>query len=325
MINLGFLLEFNLSFVVLYLFYQFILKGKTDAALGRGYLLLIAPLALLIATMDIPLLPAIELPAFDLSGLELSTSPAVPIELAPEPQAMWHYLWWVYGVGAGLVLLYFLFALAKIANLTLRTSKEESGVRFTNSKYGAAFSFFAVTFVDQKYKGTKELHQLLLHEHCHTSSLHSLDLLYISLLCALMWFNPAVWMMFVAIRLEHERQADSQVIREGVEAMDYVQTLLGAEVGLDPVVGSTLSYQLTKNRIKMMTQRTSKLASLRALLLLPLFALLAVLFSLTPATAQNPDSEIVTNSFTVNGDFSFPADKTPYYIIKDAYGKVKHQ
>ncbi|MCK5169528.1 MAG: hypothetical protein KAQ75_06595, partial [Bacteroidales bacterium] len=77
-----------------------------------------------------------------------------------------------------------------------------------NKRFENIFSFFNWIFVHKDLKGNKEIDGILMHEKIHASQYHSVDIIAIELLAAVMWFNPIVWMMRKEIQLVHEYLAD---------------------------------------------------------------------------------------------------------------------
>lgn len=67
---------------------------------------------------------------------------------------------------------------------------------------------------------------VLLHELAHLKRGDPLALWAAQWVKALHWFNPLVWLTFRALRADQERACDDAVLRHGVRASDYAQSLL---------------------------------------------------------------------------------------------------
>ena len=127
------------------------------------------------------------------------------------------------------------------------------------------------------------------HEQAHIRCHHSVDVLLSQIVCALQWFNPAAWMLKHSLTEVHEYEADATVLSCGYNERQYqvilVQAALRRQVGL---VTSNFADCSTKKRIKMMKRnQSSPFASLRALLLLPVVAVIILLASSCKHNANN--------------------------------------
>lgn len=82
----------------------------------------------------------------------------------------------------------------------------------------APFSFFNWIFINPLYYNEQELDEILTHEKTHINQRHSWDVLTGEMLCALFWFNPAVWLIRFEIRQNLEFLADRNVLVAGTTA-----------------------------------------------------------------------------------------------------------
>ena len=73
---------------------------------------------------------------------------------------------------------------------------------------------------------TKEYHIVLLHELAHIKRGDWLVHIFTSLVCALYWFNPLVWILAWQLRLEQEKACDLKVLSSGVKPSEYASLLL---------------------------------------------------------------------------------------------------
>ena len=122
-------------------------------------------------------------------------------------------------------------------------------------------------------RGDFENHpEILLHESMHVRYGHSADLLFMSLVCVLQWFNPLVWLMRSEIRMLHEYEADEAVLNKGIDASQYQLLLVRKAVGDKRfLIANSFNHSKLKNRIAMMnTLKTKKWARLAYLACLPL-------------------------------------------------------
>ena len=143
------------------------------------------------------------------------------------------------------------------------------------------YSFFRTIFLNRTtYEKEEQVDQLLLHEGVHCRQLHSADILLVEVLKVLLWFNPFVWLLSNAMRLNHEYIADDRV-QESQNSYNYQLLLINLELNNQSIsLASEFNYSLTKKRLNMMNNRDNgKNAYLRTLATIPL--LLALLATLT--------------------------------------------
>ena len=113
---------------------------------------------------------------------------------------------------------------------------------------------------------------ILAHERGHIRLRHSWDLLFVDLLTALQWFNPAMWMLRADLRTIHEYEADGEVLSKGINARQYQYLLISKAAGIGGYsLANGISHSTLKNRINMMLHKKSNRTSL-----LKLFALVPI-------------------------------------------------
>lgn len=153
--------------------------------------------------------------------------------------------------------------------------------------------------------------EILTHEMAHIHYRHSIDLIFIDLLCCLQWFNPVIWLFRKELRSVHEFQADAAVVNSGINAKNYQILLIKKAAGRNwSSVVSSLNHSNLKNRIAMMSKKSSKSAALKVLLPIAVTACLAVTF------ANCNNSMLATNDDKINEN-SFTNDNQPYVIVED--------
>ena len=159
------------------------------------------------------------------------------------------------------------------------------------------------------------------HEQAHIRCRHSIDVLLSQIVCALQWFNPAAWMLKRSLTEVHEYEADAAVLSCGYNERQYqvslVEAALRRQVGL---VTSNFADCSTKKRIKMMKRnQSSPFACLKALLLLPVVAVIIVFASACKSDAGKDASQNTQDQATVDVVKSEPYD-TIAFLKKFGYG-----
>ena len=159
------------------------------------------------------------------------------------------------------------------------------------------------------------------HEQAHIRNRHSIDVMLAQMVCALQWFNPAAWALKRSLQEVHEYEADAAVLADGLNERQYqlclVQAALNGRIGY---VTSNFADCSTKKRIKMMKRnQSSPFACLKALLLLPVVAVIIVFASACKSDAGKDASQNTQDLATVDVVKSEPYD-TIAFLKKFGYG-----
>jgi TonB family protein len=124
--------------------------------------------------------------------------------------------------------------------IVIKRIKTSSKVEKINAQYihfnhiiDSPFSFMGAIFVPFSLKQKEVLRIIIEHEQAHIKLFHSRDKIYFSILQALFWFNPFVYIYHKEIELIHEFEADEFATQQFAKD-DYVQNLL-----------TTITYQQT--------------------------------------------------------------------------------
>ena len=116
---------------------------------------------------------------------------------------------------------------------------------------------------------------ILLHEQAHIACGHSWDVLWLSFVEVLQWFNPFVWMLSKEIQDIHEYEADLTVLRKGINARDYQLLIIQKVVGSGSYTfANNFNHSSLKKRITMMIkEKSNPWARLKYLYILPIVAI----------------------------------------------------
>jgi hypothetical protein len=102
--------------------------------------------------------------------------------------------------------------------------------------------------------------ELFTHELTHIRQKHTLDILFFELVSCFCWFNPALFIVRRAIRLNHEFLADESVNALYQDVVSYQQLILSKLIPTRTVfLTSAFTFQTAKQRLIMMTKCTSPL------------------------------------------------------------------
>lgn len=129
---------------------------------------------------------------------------------------------------------------------------------------GLLCTFLHYLFVDQTaYRNRAIEDELFAHERAHIRQRHSIDILLIELLTCFFWFSLVLFWYKRAIQLNHEFLADEAVTNHCSSVAHYQHLLLDKIAPGPPIfLTSNLTFQITKQRFKMMTKQTSRTRAL---------------------------------------------------------------
>lgn len=137
--------------------------------------------------------------------------------------------------------------------------------------------------------------EIILHEEGHIRHCHSLDIVLLTLVQMLQWWNPFVFLLARHLRDVHEYEADDYVLRHDIDPQTY-QMLLLQSVVHDATfpLASSFNHSLIKNRIKMMSLPQPK-AWMRSkvLYVIPLSMLALSVFA-TPSIIEPIEKTVAT-------------------------------
>ncbi|MFC2136944.1 GldM family protein [Bacteroidota bacterium] len=150
--------------------------------------------------------------------------------------------------------------------------KRDNFIFVYNDRFKNNFSFFKWIFICNNFESKEDTEEIIIHEKVHASQYHSIDLILIELLAAVMWFNPLVWMIRKEIQLVHEYLADEGALSTGIDRLKY-QALLINKITEERLIclSSSFNHSLIKKRMIMMTNsKINQRTKLRILALVPL-------------------------------------------------------
>ncbi|WP_205514458.1 GldM family protein [Longitalea arenae] len=190
-----------------------------------------------------------------------------------------------------------------------------------NDRFKASFSFFHLVFLNKKYLQENEFDKVVAHEKVHVLQYHSIDLLLVQLLTALMWFNPFVWKMRNALQLVHEYLADEGVLQSGIDIVEYQQSLLD-HIAESQVftISSTYKHSLIKKRFLMMSaNKAAAVTKYRVLYLIPATAIMLLGVACVNGQAVSEAPKVVTAVALTKANVVYIGIENPVNISVSGY------
>ncbi|MBX9449459.1 MAG: M56 family metallopeptidase [Taibaiella sp.] len=306
---LSILFKINVSLLIFYLAYRWVLRRLTFYNFNRIYLLS--------GIMISALLPFLQGNVTVRTGIS-KMQQAVGMNPDDLFMSMKAYHFWdletialfVYWSGVCLMSLIFLIQLVSLLLLFLRSRKERLfgySVRILQEQ-SQPFSFFRGIFINPSRHSREEMVSILQHEEIHVRQWHSVDVLLGEIKRILCWFNPAAWLMLSAIRENLEFIADRKVLQNGMDVKAYQYTLLSVQQSVSPqLITNNFNFSHLKLRITMMNKRkSSDLHLMKYLLAVPVIAMASMLTNY--ASAQQ-DKDASDATITINGTATFDLEE----------------
>lgn len=280
---------------IFYALYLFALKNAKSFNWNRLYLLISSFLALLI-----PLLPTVTF------------FKKTVLAQAPKPLAITLDTFYVYAdqiqtkeldyakIFLGIYLVGFIWGLFRMilgfivihrVKIGARLDKINKDLIYFSQNIDSPFSFNKNIYIPYHFKNEEVLPIIIKHEQAHVQLNHSVDKIYFTLLQAICWINPFVYLYHREIELVHEFEADEFSTQE-FSTDDYVENLLKTiQYTQTPTLLAHHFFQHPlKTRITMLYKNSTQTLSGKAISL-SLTLGICLLFLMLQSQAQHKNSK----------------------------------
>ena len=257
---LNYLIEANVTLVLILAMYLLFLRKETGFRFIRIFLLAGIAAALLFPLLHIetgeassPLSIGNVIPSYWLP--EVTVGADAVDESATAPLGAWRYIALVYVGGVVFFALLTLVEMFRLAGIIreAQTYSLDSLQIAESTEDKPTFSFFNFIFIGKAHElSSEEKQQIIHHERIHAKEWHSFDILLINVLKIFFWFNPFLYMYKKTFTQLHEFEADARAVEES--GVDKYCCLL-AKVALQSAGFRLVNHfnnSLTVKRIEMM-------------------------------------------------------------------------
>lgn len=318
--SLDYLLRSTLYLLLFAGCYQLLLRRTTFFALNRAYLLAALALSLVLPFVEWPGSRADALPAGVISLPVFTTGAPAPASGLTTGQLLWS----LYGLGV----LAMLVRLGVRLRLIYRLIGQ--GTHYTGHPYTlvqlphdttASFSFWRYLVLNRT-DAQAPSPALLRHEEAHIRQRHTLDILFVELVQAGLWFNPLLWGYRLALQEVHEFLADraaASASQPDTDPADYAHQLVAYALDVPTTVLTTpfASFSTLKQRIIMLQKpRSPRTGLLGYTLVLPLAALLLMCTqneSDKPTTQADAATASARKPVKVDGEIYMVVEQQPEF------------
>lgn len=308
-----YLVKSGVCLALLYFVYKYSLSGETLFRLNRAVILSIVLLSIILPVWIITIFKEIIAPVGLNQNVIVADSSTPIIQNQQISQNDWFSVIQiiaicVYIIGALSLLGKNIYGIFQIYRIMRNSYQEANSVEklYISNKQIIPFSWFNnIIISDEDYRSNKEI--IIDHEKAHIQLKHNYDLLFINTVAIFQWFNPIFWLLRKELITIHEYQADSCVLKNGIDARKYQYLLIskGTQQSFSiPVVNHLCSGNFQK-RIKMMLKkRSSPNKAIKALLILPMIAAAVAVFAETEYVVSYPDVSLTNDSIESPTDVS---------------------
>ena len=265
-----------IALAVFYMFYRLLLSKETFHRFNRIVLLGTAALSFVLPLCVITFKEVVVVPAMTASSETFTGEVAGTAAMVPEvSEPIWPViLCSLFALGAMAVLVHVVFSIIGIRRMIRsgRSEALESGETLIITETDTApFSWMKYIVISREDYESGYSH-ILTHEKAHIALRHSWDILFVDMITALQWFNPAIWMLKADLRALHEFEADDAVLKSGANIKEYQYLLIRKAVSKSGYsVANSFNHSTLKARITMMlNQKSSRMSAWKALYVIPL-------------------------------------------------------
>ena len=273
----------NVALAILYICYKLLYRNDTFFRLRRFTLLSIYLIVFLFQLPDLSTWLSTRSAVADvivyysaiLPKEVISTAHNIPISQSDWGNVVFFMFLIIYLSGVGILLVRCIAELTNVTRTYLKCQKKViNGIKVCLlPETEEPYSFLNWIFVHPDRYSQKVLNEILLHEHTHVQKKHSIDMIVSEIMTILCWINPFAWLMKEEISINHEFQADQDVMHAGYDKKEYQYHLIGMEYTSQAKAQlyNHFSVLPLKKRISMLNQkRTNNVGRIKYLALLPL-------------------------------------------------------
>ena len=295
---------------MLYLPYMLLLRRESFFRFNRIVLLGILLLSLVLPLCNIPWMSLDHKPVVQAAQLQMLEL-GIPVHVLPEVQVVANNMAVNenphFSVFMLVSVIYIIGMIVLLANRLWQITRLQYGLKrgvlWQDDKQGvciychsgdvAPFSWMRNIVINEK-DYDEAGREIILHEMGHIHNRHSWDVVLLTLVQMLQWWNPLVYVLGISLRDVHEYEADDHVLQQGVSAQGYQLLLIRKAVGSGSYAfANSFNHSLTKKRITMMKKiKSNPWMKSKALYVIPVAALALSAFA-TPKFVA-PIEETVT-------------------------------
>lgn len=299
---MNYILQFITCTAIFYGTFHFLLRDKNQFFFNRFYLLVSIPLAIIIPLLQIPIFP-------EFISIQPSLIPSITTTSITESSnsLSWNQIAisiYILGVAVHIgLIIYSLFNIHKIIKEGKKIHADGFTKIITTSDIKVS-SFLSYLFIP-KDRARDITEYELIHELTHINQKHTLDILFVSIIHALFWFNP-ILILFKRRLIEiHEFLADNESIK--ISGKPNYEIFLAKNTNAPQLQLVHNFYSLFEKRIHMMNSE-KKIKVWQFAIILPLFIATLMAFSFEKYPVYQMQNESGFSATQIDTFPPIPAD-----------------
>lgn len=285
-------------------YYWLVLRNKRFHQYNRFFLLAAALLSWIVPLIKItwtaPALQSEAPPVMNILAVVANNNTQIETQLT-QKTFVWNWALAasiLYIAISAILLLAMIHAFVKLYRLLKHHSCKNVGDVFlilTHAK-GTPFSFFRYIFWNEEIDIRSQAgQQILRHELTHVQQKHSFDKLFIQVMLIGGWFNPFFWLLKKEMEMIHEFIADKKAVNNGDTAALAQMLLTAAYPQQRFALTHPFFFSPIKRRLLMLANnKTPRFSYIRRLVVLPLLAIVVVLFAFRSKAQRNGEISIAS-------------------------------
>jgi len=304
-----------------YLVYSLLLSRDTAYSRNRVYILLSLVSSFILPLITFHSLKPLNIGFFGklLSDVFITSSSGASASAGKltTTENLLHSVFTIYLLVALVFFIKVIIDLINLLFLIIRHKDTGSRIIRFNGFSTSGFSAMGYIFINTRLS-PEDAGEIIRHEQNHLRLNHFLDIIFIEIVKSFQWFNPVAYLFNRSLRAIHEYQADERCISSGVPIVNY-QSLLLSQVFKSRAFNMSNSFSnpsLIKKRMIMMTKaRTSSMANIKILLVLPVAAFVFLTIS---AYREIPSVEgAVQNNVSLSSDEMVNGEEVPFVTVEE--------
>jgi len=318
--------------IAFYFVYSIMLSRDTSYGRNRAFILLSLASALLFPLITLQTIKPLNIQFFGkfLSEVFITANSdgTKALKSGSEGAGLLKSIYSIYNIGVIVFVIKLSIDLLNLLFLIIRHKNEGSRIIRFHGFNTAGFSAMGYIFINTRLS-PEEAGEIVRHEQNHLKQNHFIDIIFIELVKSFQWFNPVVYLFNRSLRAIHEYQADQECISSGMPVVNY-QSLLLNQVFKSRAFKLTNSFSnpsLIKKRMIMMTKkRTSALASIKMLIVIPVLAIVFLAISASKSELMPPpppppppppqSTELKDNREAVKEESDDDSGPAPFVVVE---------
>lgn len=311
-----YIVKVSIYLIAFYLLYSLMLKKDTTHGRNRAFIIIsvIAALLLPVFTFKTNYTPEILIFGRFFSEVLVSAGSSGVTQPGNGMQAA-GIISTIYITGVIIFILKLIFDFSNLLWLITRQRRSGSHIIHFHNFNTSGFSAMGYVFINERLN-PEEAGAIIKHEKNHLRQNHYLDIIFFEFVSAFQWFNPVIYLFNRELRAIHEFQADLECLQSGIPIANY-QSLLLSQVfksGSLKLSNSFSNPSLLRKRMIMMTKkRTSQLANLKLLLVLPVAGIIFLSISTKTDSPLSGGLSDTTSSSVIRET----TDEVPFVTVEE--------